>query len=100
MSWLRLAKAAKIVLPVLFLALAGCDATSDGSDESAGSEIAKSTEVAPRKAALPKTFFDTLSVTSVVVRVDGEEITKADIPFETWLIQYRMKLLTQLLEEE
>ena len=79
MSWLRLAKAAKIVLPVLFLALAGCDATSDGSDESAGSEIAKSTEVAPRKAALPKTFFDTLSVTSVVVRVDGEEITKADV---------------------
>ena len=30
----------------------------------------------------------------------AKEIHDADIPFETWLIQYRMKLLTQLLEEE
>lgn len=79
MAWLRLAKAAKIVLPVSFLALAGCDASSDGSEVSADSETVKSTEAARKKAAVPKTFFDTLSATNVIARVDGEEITKADM---------------------
>jgi hypothetical protein len=77
MAWLHVTKAAKMALAAVFLALAGCDASSEGSNASTANSVDSSDT--KKTGTKPKTFFDTLSATSIVVRVDGEEITKADV---------------------
>ena len=65
-----------IVAAFAFLALAGCG----NSPETAADSSQKPVETTKKsRKDQPKTVFDALSTTSVIARVDGQDITKADM---------------------
>ena len=69
-------KLLRLLAAFAFLALVGCDNSPKPDTDSSQSHVEAKQKSRKNQ---PKTVFDALSVTSVIARVDGQDITKADM---------------------